>query len=98
MEVTFYTAFCNTGCTGVTATGYDVSDTITTPNGRGIVAVDPRVIPIGSILEIDGREYRAWDTGGHIKGNRLDILVSSVKEARAKGRVNKEITVKSKEI
>ena len=43
-EITYYTAFCDTGCTGVTADGTDVSNT-TTKNGRGIVATDPSVIP-----------------------------------------------------
>lgn len=97
MEVTYYTAFCDTGCTGVTATGYDVSNTITTPQGRGIVAVDRRVIPLHTIVEIDGREYRAMDTGGAIKGHRIDVLVESKKKARKLGRVTKQVIIKSKQ-
>lgn len=46
------------------------------------IAVDPRVIPLGSIVEINipgegWHQYRAEDTGGRIKGNRIDILVSA---------------------
>lgn len=52
----------------------------------GVIAVDPDVIPIGSRLYIqypDGHgEYAvAEDTGGAIKGNRIDIAKSTVREA-----------------
>ena len=45
------------------------------------IAVDPRVIPLGSFVEIDipgesWHQYRAEDTGGKIKGKRIDILVN----------------------
>lgn len=53
----------------------------------GIIAVDPRIIPLGSRVYIqypDGHgEYAiAEDTGGAIKGNRIDIAKRSVKEAQ----------------
>jgi 3D (Asp-Asp-Asp) domain-containing protein len=53
----------------------------------GIIAVDPRVIPLGSRVYIqypDGHgDYAiAEDTGGAIKGNRIDIAKTSVKEAQ----------------
>lgn len=53
----------------------------------GIIAVDPSIIPLGSRVYIqypDGHgEYAtAEDTGGAIKGNRIDIAKSNVKEAQ----------------
>lgn len=46
------------------------------------VAVDPRVIPLGTVLhDADGRLYRAEDTGGAIKGNRIDLFVGDHQEA-----------------
>lgn len=46
------------------------------------VAVDPSVIPLGTVLhDADGRLYRAEDTGGAIKGNRIDLFVGDHQEA-----------------
>ena len=67
-----YEHICGTG-TGLTATGIPVAP--------GMVAVDPDVIPLGSTVIIDGQEYLAADTGGAIKGNRIDIAVESHQEA-----------------
>lgn len=39
------------------------------------IAVDPRVIPLGSTVRINGHDYVAEDVGGAIKGNRIDIYV-----------------------
>ncbi|WP_328144151.1 3D domain-containing protein [Peribacillus frigoritolerans] len=96
-EATAYTAFCNTGCTGVTKTGLDVSNT-TQHAGRTIIAVDPAVIPLGSKVSIrlaDGRviEGTAQDTGGDIRGNRIDVLVGSEGQAREFGRQSVKIKV-----
>lgn len=46
------------------------------------VAVDPNVIPLGTVLhDSEGRLYRAEDTGGAIKGNRIDLFVGDHQEA-----------------
>lgn len=63
---------------GITATG-----TLATA-GRTI-AVDPRKIPYGSKVVIDGHTYIAEDCGGLIKGNKIDICVSSHTEAYQRG-------------
>jgi 3D (Asp-Asp-Asp) domain-containing protein len=53
----------------------------------GMVAVDPRVIPMGSRLYIEGYGYgRAADTGGSIKGNRLDLFMEDRSQCLSWGR------------
>lgn len=71
-----YPHICGTG-DGLTATGVAVEP--------GIVAVDPKVIPLGSTVVIDGEEYLAADTGGLIRGQRVDIAVPTHAEALALG-------------
>lgn len=89
-----YIALCDSGCSGKTATGYDVRNTIYY-NGLRVIAVDPSVIPLYSIVEIEGFKGRfiAIDTGGLIKGNKIDILVSSASEANKFGRKNLKVDV-----
>jgi len=78
MIATAYTASC-AGCSGYTATGYRA--------GRGIVAVDPRVIPLGTKLFIPGYGFAiAGDTGGAIIGNRIDLGFNSYSDAIQFGR------------
>ncbi len=63
---------------GITATG-------TYATAGRTIAVDPRIIPYGSNVTINGHTYIAEDTGGGIKGNKIDICVSSNSEAMQKG-------------
>lgn len=54
---------------------------------KGIVAVDPRVIPLGTKLYIPGYgEALAADTGGWIKGSRIDLCFESLGECFRFGR------------
>ena len=58
----------------------------------GRVAVDPRVIPLGTKLYISGYGYCvAADTGGAIKGNRVDLYFNSESQCRQFGR--RQVTV-----
>lgn len=50
---------------------------------RGLVAIDPKVIPLGSRLYIPGYGYGyASDTGSAIKGNRIDLFVENKEASR----------------
>jgi len=78
MLATAYTADC-AGCGGMTAIGRRA--------GKGIVAVDPRVIPLGTRLYIPGYGIAvAGDTGGDIVGNRIDLGFDSWRDAMLFGR------------
>src|SRR5699024_361231 len=88
MSATGYTAKC-TGCSGITATGIDLNKN---PTAK-VVAVDPSVIPLGSRVWVSGYgEAIAGDTGGAIKGNRIDLHFPSKDAAYAFG--NGTVTVK----
>jgi 3D (Asp-Asp-Asp) domain-containing protein len=73
------TAYC---LSGKTALGHGVR--------RGIIAADPRVLRLGSTVTIDAGPwsgtYLVSDTGGAIKGKKLDIWVPNCSEARKFGR------------
>lgn len=57
------------------------------PNGLSSVAVDPNVIPLGSKVYVEGYGYAiASDTGGEIKGNKIDLYMNSVQDCFAFGR------------
>lgn len=67
----------------------------------GVVAVDPDVIPLGSKLYIQypdghGEHAVAEDTGGAIKGNRIDIAKTSVDKAQDFGIKNVKVFVVEK--
>lgn len=50
------------------------------------IAVDPNVIPYGSKVLINGKEYIAHDCGGAIKQNRIDVYFNNHSDARVFGR------------
>lgn len=77
-EATAYSPY-DYGVGSYTASGH--------PLRRGLVAVDPRVIPLGTRLYIEGYGYAiASDTGGAIRGNKVDLAVDSYEEAIQFGR------------
>lgn len=61
------------------------------------VAVDPKVIPLGSIIRINGKEYVAEDIGGSIKGKKIDIFCNSHNEALEFGVQNCRVELKTVE-
>ncbi|WIT27710.1 hypothetical protein [Bacillus phage SPbetaL5] len=96
-EASAYTADCPEGCSGVTATGVDVTGTIYHA-GKRIIAVDPSVIALGSTVEIkqaDGTTFEAvaQDTGGYIKGAKIDVLVADEADAVQFGRQSVQVRV-----
>ena len=75
------TAYCGDG---ITATG---TVPVYNPGGRSTIAVDPRVIPLGSLVYVEGYgEAIAADTGGVILGNIIDVFVDSEGQAMSWGR------------
>ncbi|WP_283163410.1 peptidoglycan-binding protein [Sporolactobacillus mangiferae] len=79
---TAYTARCN-GCSGTTATGINL---LKNPDTK-VIAVDPSVIPLGTKLYVEGYGYAvAGDTGGAIKGHKIDVFFNSNSDALQWGR------------
>ncbi len=76
---------------GKTASGRMVS--------KGIIAADPRILPLGSRVRLDvpgyHGEYLVADTGGMIRGRRIDIWIPSTREAMRFGRRTVKLTVLS---
>ncbi len=72
------TAYC---LNGRTASGTSVR--------RGIIAADPRVLPLGTRVRLSAGAwsgtYTVADTGGRIKGKKIDVWVPSLSEARRFG-------------
>jgi 3D (Asp-Asp-Asp) domain-containing protein len=55
--------------------------------GVGLIAVDPKVIPLGTVLYIEGYGVCvAADTGGNIKGRTVDLYMDSEKACRNWGK------------
>lgn len=95
-NATAYTAYC-AGCSGVTANGHDLRKSIY-KDGRLVVATDRSVIPMGTKLELkypNGTivQATAQDTGGAIKGRKIDIAHSTKDQAYAFGRKNIQVRI-----
>ena len=89
VSTTAYTANC-TGCSGITSTGFNLKSN---PNAK-VIAVDPSVIPLGSKVFVEGYGTAiAADTGGAIKGNKIDVFFSSKSQAYAWGNKTVQITI-----
>lgn len=74
---TAYTAYCK-GCSGTTAYGIDLR---ANPDQK-VIAVDPRIIPLGTKVWVEGYgEAIAGDTGGAIKGNKIDVFIPEYENA-----------------
>lgn len=77
VEASAYTASCE-GCSGISATGMNLK---ANPNAK-VISVDPAVIPLGSKVYVEGYgEAIAGDTGGAIKGKRIDVFFPSQQDA-----------------
>lgn len=77
---------CCGKCDGITASGIRAKEGVT-------VAADPKVLPLGTRIIIDGHEYIVQDTGSAIKGNKIDVYFESHQEALEFGVQYKEIFV-----
>lgn len=91
MEATAYTAgFESTGKRpGDPGYGITTSELLA---DRGGISVDPAVIPLGTPMWVEGYGYGiAIDTGGDIKGNRIDVFFHDVNRALEWGRRRVEV-------
>ena len=87
----------------VQATGYSTQEAgLSTHTATGIdlrvnprvIAVDPSIIPLGSLVEVQGMGvYVAGDTGSAINGRIIDIHFSSVSQALSWGRRNVNVRI-----
>ncbi len=81
MHASAYTPHRSGGGTG---SGYTTSGL---PAGYGLVAVDPRVIPLGTVLYVEGYGMAiAADTGRAIKGHKIDLCFATRQQALQFGR------------
>ena len=89
MESTAY-SYAETGASYFTASGTDLRA------NPMAVAVDPSVIPLGTLLEVEGYGVAlALDTGGAIKGNIIDVHFDSVPKCIQWGRRQVKVTILS---
>lgn len=71
----------------------------TKPKAGRTISVDPKRIKLGSKVKIGNKTYIAEDTGGAIKGKKIDIFVKTHKEALRKGiKYKKVYLIKKKKV
>lgn len=91
VTATAYTDKCE-GCSGITAIGINLRKN----PYKKVIAVDTRVIPLNSIVYVNGYGLAiAGDTGGAIKGKKIDIFLRSKKKALQWGRQKVKISIQS---
>lgn len=94
-QATYYTSGCYK-CSGIGASGVDLRHSIYY-EGMRVIAADPRVLPLWSIVEIQSgnHTYKAivLDTGGKIKNQLVDVLVETKDEAYRNGRHSIQLRV-----
>lgn len=89
VKATAYTANC-AGCSGVTRTGVDLN---ANPDAK-VIAVDPSVIPLGTRVYVEGYGYAtAQDTGGAIKGKKIDVFIPARQDALDWGVRSVKVTI-----
>ncbi|MFJ5763106.1 3D domain-containing protein [Neobacillus sp. NPDC093182] len=89
VTATAYTASCE-GCSGITATGVNIKDN---PEKK-VISVDPSVIPLGTEVYVEGYGYAvAADTGGAIKGNKIDVFIPDKQDAINWGKQQVEVKI-----
>ncbi|WP_017474402.1 LysM peptidoglycan-binding and 3D domain-containing protein [Bacillus licheniformis] len=77
VTATAYTAN-DGGISGITKTGVDLNAN----RNAKVIAVDPSVIPLGTKVYVEGYgEATAEDTGGAIKGHKIDVFIPDKKDA-----------------
>jgi 3D (Asp-Asp-Asp) domain-containing protein len=82
------TAYCQTG---KTSSGVDAQP--------GIVAADPRVLPAGTIIDVNAgrspytRRYIVSDTGAAVKGKIIDIFIADCRAAKRFGRRSVRVAI-----
>lgn len=95
-NASYYGMDCN-GCSGRTASGFNTKGR-THYNGLRILAGDTSILPLGTIVYVEGSAIGSFkgivlDRGGAIKGHKLDILVGSEAESSKLGRQNVKVSV-----
>jgi len=89
VTATAYSENCS-DCTGITATGLNLR---ANPSLK-VIAVDPSIIPLGTKVYVDGYGYAiAADTGGAIKGYRIDLFMPSETDCDLWGRKKVKVTI-----